>query len=316
MTITSRDMSRTPNMEFAHIDLATPYFADWSMDSVQIDNGETLSTVRVLDLDGLNILHNSESHSLVHNWRLDPGKTAFSFFARDMTEGSWCGFEVGAGDFLVATDRRDHFAKTPARFEQVVLTIDTDLLEAWGALPSRLGSRAFADGSGVLRLPPSGRRLTSFLFALMAPRGLTVCDTNEELKTEILSMLRGALRDTDEGNTYRAEPPRSGGHAAVRRAMQAMKSNTRLVHASDLAQELSMSPRALELAFKREVGVSPHQFMRWYRLQNVRLALLNARAGSDLIKQIARANGFSDLGRFAGYYQQAYGELPSDTLLR
>jgi AraC family ethanolamine operon transcriptional activator len=34
------------------------------------------------------------------------------------------------------------------------------------------------------------------------------------------------------------------------------------------------------------------------------------------VAEVAFQQGFSDLGRFSGYYRQLFGENPSDTLLR
>ena len=63
--------------------------------------------------------------------------------------------------------------------------------------------------------------------------------------------------------------------------------------------------------------MTPLQFLRLRRLHAVRRELLVAHRDKDVtVNEIAFAHGFYELGRFAGYYKQEFGELPSATLQR
>ena len=79
-----------------------------------------------------------------------------------------------------------------------------------------------------------------------------------------------------------------------------------------LAAAGGMGPRALQRNFREYVGVSPREYVRWVRLGRARDDL-TAGAG-DTVAEIAFRWGFTHAPRFAGAYQDRYGEAPSTTL--
>lgn len=82
-----------------------------------------------------------------------------------------------------------------------------------------------------------------------------------------------------------------------------------------LCRHLNVSERRLQIAFSRILGLGPLAYMQQRALQsahrNLRVAPPSAR-----VADIARANGFAHVGRFAVRYRAAYGEPPSLTLHR
>lgn len=81
-----------------------------------------------------------------------------------------------------------------------------------------------------------------------------------------------------------------------------------------LAQIAGVRPRTLEAHFRMFLGATPLGWARRMRLVRARQELL--RAGRATVTEIALANGFSQLGRFAGQYRRLFGEPPSATLRR
>jgi AraC-like DNA-binding protein len=72
----------------------------------------------------------------------------------------------------------------------------------------------------------------------------------------------------------------------------------------------------LERTFRRELQMSPGQYIRAHRLMSVNRKLIHANRNGDSITRIATDHGFTHLGRFAGAYREQFGELPSETLNR
>ncbi|MCC6647900.1 MAG: AraC family transcriptional regulator [Polyangiaceae bacterium] len=82
---------------------------------------------------------------------------------------------------------------------------------------------------------------------------------------------------------------------------------------STLAAAAGVSVRSLQVAFRRQHGCSPAEFMRSQRLLLARRRLL-ARPDGATVAEIALSCGFTHLGRFSVQYRALFGESPSRTL--
>lgn len=80
-----------------------------------------------------------------------------------------------------------------------------------------------------------------------------------------------------------------------------------------LCELTNVSRRTLQYSFESIVGISPLQFLRLTRLNQVRRALCEARGGQS-IADIAAYWGFWHGGQFAKDYKQLFGESPSDAI--
>jgi AraC family ethanolamine operon transcriptional activator len=87
------------------------------------------------------------------------------------------------------------------------------------------------------------------------------------------------------------------------------------IHISEICGHLHVPRRTLHRAFHEALGTGPIAFLRHRRLCAAHTAL---RASEDIrtISDIAMQFGFQNLGRFAGYYHQLFGEYPSETRQR
>lgn len=89
----------------------------------------------------------------------------------------------------------------------------------------------------------------------------------------------------------------------------------RYVDLSEVARHSGYSLRALELVFRRGVGMTPSRWFTNIRLAGV-LRELIAPPPDCNVGQAATRWGFRHLPRFADQYRKAFGELPSETLAR
>ena len=87
----------------------------------------------------------------------------------------------------------------------------------------------------------------------------------------------------------------------------------------DLAVAAHCGVRALQIAFRRELGQTPMEFVREARLAAAH-ADLKATADSlgapATVSAVALRWGFVNAGRFSHSYRRRFGEYPSDTLRR
>ena len=83
-----------------------------------------------------------------------------------------------------------------------------------------------------------------------------------------------------------------------------------------LCELIGVRDRTLRSCCAEFLGISPSRYVLLRRLKQARIALREADPAAASVAEIARACGFTQLGRFAGVYQSAFGEPPSATLRR
>ena len=86
------------------------------------------------------------------------------------------------------------------------------------------------------------------------------------------------------------------------------------VHISEICAEFSLSRRGLHRAFHEVFGIGPVTFLRHKRLCAIHSMLRESAPGEVTVGEVAMQQGFIELGRFAQYYRNLFGEYPSDTL--
>lgn len=104
--------------------------------------------------------------------------------------------------------------------------------------------------------------------------------------------------------------------AAVRRAMTYCEEHAaEPVSIGELALAAGAGVRALQLAFRTELGLTPMEYLRRVRLDHVHQDLVAIAQGRDegTVTDVALRWGFTHLGRFSGLYRETYGKLPSET---
>ncbi len=97
---------------------------------------------------------------------------------------------------------------------------------------------------------------------------------------------------------------------AIRLVERCLADRKNLPKIPEIAAHLGVSERRLEYAFARKCGLSPIQYFKFMRLHGARREI---RLGKLNITDAAIKWGFSNLGRFSGYYRNTFGELPSHT---
>jgi AraC-like DNA-binding protein len=86
------------------------------------------------------------------------------------------------------------------------------------------------------------------------------------------------------------------------------------ITAADIAAAAYVSVRAVQLAFRRHLGVTPMEYLRRVRLEAAHRDLVAADPARTTVSAIAGRWGFINHGRFASSYRRAYGVRPRHTL--
>jgi AraC-like DNA-binding protein len=137
----------------------------------------------------------------------------------------------------------------------------------------------------------------------------------DRVASTLASAMMVGLRHNYSGALEAAET--SIAPAPVRRAERFIEDNAeKPIGLADVASAAGVSPRTLQLAFRRFRDTTPMAHLRALRLELARSEF--ARAGQDhgSVTSVAIAHGFGSLSRFAADYKARFGESPSETIRR
>ena len=88
------------------------------------------------------------------------------------------------------------------------------------------------------------------------------------------------------------------------------------ITAEQLSRYSHLSLRSLYLLFEKNAKMTPKQYIRQKKLEQIRASLSDPASRVRNVTEVALDYGFLHLGRFSESYKSAFGELPSDTLRR
>lgn len=86
------------------------------------------------------------------------------------------------------------------------------------------------------------------------------------------------------------------------------------ISVQDLCDYTRVSRRTLQNGFNSIFKINPKEYIKIVRLNRARQLII--RAPSTRIHNVALESGFNHFGRFSQYYQEFFGESPSETALR
>lgn len=81
-----------------------------------------------------------------------------------------------------------------------------------------------------------------------------------------------------------------------------------------ICTHVGVSLSKLERTFRKELELTPSDYIRARRLAAAQRELIQASPNDKQVAEVALNNGFCHLGRFAASYRRQFGELPSETL--
>lgn len=104
------------------------------------------------------------------------------------------------------------------------------------------------------------------------------------------------------------------GGATVRRALAYIDENAHLpITVDDVADAVHISTRGLQYSFRRNLDITPTEYLRRVRLDGAHRDLRNA-AEDESVARVARRWGFGNSSRFNSLYRQTYGRAAKETL--
>jgi AraC-like DNA-binding protein len=236
---------------------------------------------------GPRIIRNGVEHQSSDVVRYTGGQTSF---LRSSGPSTWASMSLPIADLADA-------GSTMAGFD---LTPPNDLLTVTPSPPTLAKLQQLHTAATYLAEHSPG-----MLVNADAARGL-----EQDLILAMVACLN-SVRTTAERSANRRRD------AIMKRFWTTIESNRdHAIHLPELCSATGVSARVLYECCREHFGLSPMRYLWLRRMTLARTALIKGDAATTTVTDIATAQGFWELGRFAVQYRQLFGERPSITLHR
>lgn len=135
----------------------------------------------------------------------------------------------------------------------------------------------------------------------------------ESVRARCLDVLRDVLRQSEPRSPV-GRPVASYRRLIIRTREMIQYGEQVSPTVADLCESLHVSPRTLQYAFQKSLGISVAAYVRSVRLDRVRRALSDPTREVPRISDVATRWGFWHPSQFSRLYFRQFGELPSETL--
>jgi AraC family transcriptional regulator, ethanolamine operon transcriptional activator len=298
--------------EFVDIDHFREHLRGWDSPALQIEPGRLNIQLRSLDLGGVIFSDIRVNRKLIDHSR--PG-TGWLKCVVNLSPAIFCGIEVEAGHLTIMTPGREYRSILVNHWYSIEIVVAWPILAEEGLWLAPY----LLSGPENATIPLSGELAGKF-------RGLAKAAFDDLGDRRVdRSCLRSALLralDTAFGvgavAQHERDPRRQiEGYALTQRMIRYVESRFgQRVTVKEVAGEFDVSPRALHYAVRSALGISPHDLISAFRLNQVRNELWDARRSGPTVTAAALGQDFGHLGRFSQQYRVLFGELPSETLHR
>ena len=271
------------------------------------------------ELHHLQLLRCEEDHPGIAYVQLAPELAFVAFSADSGPSPVWRGAEMLTSD-IVFHGRGDRLHRsTPGPFVWNVIAIDPAHLEYYGRVVSGIPFSLPAEGRTLQpshRLAAGLRRLHARICRLAEtkPKILSHSEVARAIEQSFIQMLVNCLTTASAGTDGYAKRHYAG--IMVRLEEVLAEHFSRPLQMPELCALIAVSDRTLRSCCTEFLGMSPTEYVRLRRLEEVRRVLRDAAPKTVNIAEVAHRFGLAESGCFAETYRARFGEAPSATLQR
>ncbi|PLC47879.1 ethanolamine operon regulator [Pollutimonas subterranea] len=290
----------------------------------QISTGHYSGYIHMLEHDEVGVCWEGQNRTIHKRSVMDQELCTVSFFRNKQLQSGFSEYTPADNSlfFLPAGAEVDIYVPANAetvyfRFNQSVLLDKARAMDPsrWSGSPTRL----LCLDLGNLK---SLNKFVEQIFQQSPFNNQSSSDNSNEVMADvIMEHILGALNSSQLGSVEKSSTliARRRAKHTVSRSIDYMKAQLKqhiCPSISATCADLQLSERTLQYGFSAILGVSPYTYLRYVRLNGVRMALTQPESKNLTITQVASHWHFLHMGRFSKDYEQMFGELPSATLRR
>jgi AraC family transcriptional regulator, ethanolamine operon transcriptional activator len=295
------------------LDAAARMMKDWQLETLQMSPGKINYSLTMQRFGAIQMLRETTDKTLLKRGSGPPGVLVLSIAVQADGTGWLFGHEMAPRVSILMDGQRLPEILTPRAFDLLYLTVDRQ----W--LIEQIAARGFEQLASYLQQHHSialwhdhSIRLDQMFTPLLAGDSQTDpggASTQNVILDKLLLAFTSARKLEPVADSSRKQ-------LIDRARMMLMCTASEQATVADVAAQLGISRRHLQTCFNLSVGIGATEFVKAERLNLVRRELFSARDAGRVpsIGDIAAHWGFWHLSRFAGYYRDMFGELPSETV--
>ncbi|MFW2365820.1 MAG: helix-turn-helix domain-containing protein [Desulforhopalus sp.] len=281
------------------------------MSTIQLDRGKKRFETDACSLGDLTIWKHYTDARIFDRYSPPPGQIEFSFSILP-DEANWCGVVLADTVMVVTRGNRDYSVVSPPKMTAYGVTFPEQILKKIDLFPEEfLDAFLIPETAFFNSLNSFTLRLFQHIEEILALTADQKSFYNMETVTfyeTIISSLQKVIHGyTVNGNggenhktVYKAD--------LIGQTLEIFKANLKQpLSVADVASQLGVSRRSLEIAFDNHLKVSPYSMFQTLRLHAIRELLS---AGSS-VQEACVEYGITNFGRFAGKFAGHFGVLPS-----
>lgn len=281
----------------------------WEQRYLQVGNGRFEGSTSFLDFGKVSIGEERLNVEVAQTSTPPPGKVVLilhpgvvSSRMNGQSQSAQVFFHRGGNPLDIATSPADCRGYYLTVDEVLLPDLDLRRVEPIAAVPAYPGSNGLADWAlSVLSSAPATMRQSPGAMEQVLPGMIT------DRVWEICSRMVATATGKRPRETY--------AYSLFKRAKsRVMDDPEQTLGVSDLAAYLNVPEHVLRGAFLDSAGITPRAWLRLWRLDRARRAILQSGEAPRTVAQISMEAGFFHLGRFSAYYSQLFHETPFDTV--
>ena len=292
----------------------------WEQRYDQIGSGVFRSAVKQIELDGVQVFHESANLRVVQRGQLPPNHMTFGIPLAGAGAFAFGGVRIDRGAFVMAQGGMPFEFHSPDDMALIGVVVDSNMLQgvadcAGVDIDDSLFRRS------VIDIPNAACTRAGLQFATLLERVLAQPDAYSDahaqraVRSQVGEMLVDLLA------YHVPAPPNRLTYACqadiVRRIHDFVINHPEEpIDIQSLCTQLRVSRRTVQNSFQAVVQTNPLAYVRSLRLAQVRRLLLDTRQADLSVSDAAAQWGFVHLGHFANAYKAQFGELPSHTARR
>lgn len=282
----------------------------WDIDFMQIEKGPLAAKLYTTGYEGLTYAGASFNRGLQQNGSAPKGSRTFAVMGCDGQAMWWRKKQVQSHNIMVFPKNGELECFSPSGLELYTISFaESQLL----SLCRESGVRGLYDkitGSELFTLPLKDMVI---LKGTLANVSKSIAEGKKAEALKKISALPQSIVTLFAHNACPEKKRRYQKSASILKEAIAFlrASSVDKVNIDDLCKAVNLKRRTLFNLFKQQLGVSPKQYLKCYRLHRVRQDL--KRHPVRTVHQCAEHWGFWHMGDFSHDYKTMFGELPSET---